>query len=140
MPPAPNPALSSEQIALILKWIQQGAQDLHCDGCDTFNTFYGELAPMLYNTCFGCHNDASSYPTVLSKNLSFFPSGATSSNDIYYNKLMAISNDSTNGKNRLLGSLTWENEFVNMPYGSNKKLSDCDINIVRDWIAAGRPN
>ncbi|MEQ9063635.1 MAG: c-type cytochrome domain-containing protein [Vicingaceae bacterium] len=140
MPPPPNPKLNADQAALILKWIQQGALNLFCDGCDTFNTFYGELALLMFNACASCHNDNSTYPTLLSKNLSFFPSAPTSGNDIYYNQLIAISNDSVNGKNRLIGSMTWESEFVNMPYGSSTAPSDCDVSIIKDWIAAGRPN
>lgn len=49
MPPPPNAPLSSEQIAIIRKWIAQGAQNLFCDEmCDTVNvTFSGTIWPQI---------------------------------------------------------------------------------------------
>lgn len=123
MPPAPAASLTAEQKALILKWIQQGAQDLSCDGaCDTTNvTFSGVVKPLLDLKCLGCHGNNS-------------PGGGIKLNS--YN-LVKASVD--NGQ--LWGSINHESGYKAMPYpaGSNK-MPQCELDAIRIWIEDGAPN
>jgi hypothetical protein len=57
MPPPPNSPLTSQQINLILTWINQGAQNNYCDDCDTLNvTWSGKIKPIIDLKCRGCHS------------------------------------------------------------------------------------
>lgn len=59
MPPPPAAKLTAAQIALIAKWINQGAKKIDCNqtNCDTTNVTYSkQVAPMLTTYCVGCHN------------------------------------------------------------------------------------
>jgi len=62
MPPPPAPAMSSTQLALISKWISQGAKNNSClaSGCDTTNVKYStHIKPLIQNSCQGCHSGAA---------------------------------------------------------------------------------
>ncbi|MCB0553739.1 MAG: hypothetical protein KDD02_09335 [Phaeodactylibacter sp.] len=123
MPPAPKPALSAEQIALVLKWMQQGAQDLHCDNpCDTTNvTFALSVKPLLDSQCKGCH------------------SGNQPSGNIMLTNYSQAKTLVDNGK--LLGSVTHQNGFKPMPYPQGTpKMAYCDIRKIQLWIEAGAAN
>ena len=125
MPQPPNQKLSSEQIALISKWISQGAKELTCNEnagqCDTTNvTYSGYIAPLLAANCVGCHSGA-------------FPSGS-----ILLNTHASVQTVALNG--RLIGAITWANGFVRMPQGATTKLSDCKINKIKAWINDGALN
>lgn len=124
MPEPPNQKLSADQIALISKWITQGAKALTCDEpegpCITDNISYsGFVAPLLTTNCIGCH------------------SGGTPSGNIVLNSHSAVQTVALNG--RLLGAITWANGFQQMPQGSGK-LSDCNIEKIKAWINNGAPN
>ena len=123
MPPAPRPALSSEQIALVLKWIQQGAQDLHCDNpCDTTNVTYAlSVKPLIDTYCRGCHSGSQPSGNILMTN---------------YNQAKALVD---NGK--LLGSITHGSGFTPMPYpAGTPKMGDCEIRRIELWIEGGAQN
>ena len=124
MPEPPNQKLTTAQIALIAKWIQQGAKDLTCDDmagqCNTTNiTYSGFIAPLLTTYCVGCH------------------SGGAPSGNIVLNSHAGVQTVALNG--RLIGAITWANGFQQMPRGSGK-LSDCNIQKVKAWIDNGAPN
>lgn len=124
MPQAPSPKLTTDQIALISKWIQQGAKDLYCNesygSCDTTNiTYSGVIQPMLAHYCTGCHSGASP-----SANLTL-----TSYADV---QAVAL-----NGK--LAGSVSWINGYKPMPKGE-AQWSACNINKLKAWINHGAPN
>jgi len=124
MPPLPDPRLSAEEIALVSKWILQGAKDLTCDEvtttCDTTNVSYASfIVPVLKTYCTGCHSGAT-------------PEGGLSFTA--YNTVKAVA---LNGK--LVGSITWANGYNAMPKGSNK-LSDCKISKIKAWVNNGAPN
>lgn len=123
MPPAPAPALSTDQRALILKWIQQGALNLTCDAdCDTTNvTFSASVMPVIESRCKGCHSGNT-------------PQGGISLTNHTQVKAMV-----TNGK--LWGSITHAAGFKPMPYpAGNAKMPECDIRKVKIWIDKGAPN
>lgn len=123
MPPAPMPALTADERALILLWIQQGAQDLSCDAeCDTTNvTFSGSVFPLIQTKCEGCHSGAN-------------PQGGVALTN--FNQVRAAVNNGS-----LLGSITHAAGFTAMPYpAGSAKLPDCDIRMIQIWIENGAPN
>ncbi len=122
MPPKSWGTLSDDQIALIARWIQEGALNTsNCQSaCDTTNaTFSGKITPMLATFCNGCHAgsqiqgniDLSSYAKV----------------KVYVN----------NG--RFLGSIKHEIGYSEMPK-NGASLSDCKISIIEQWIKEGALN
>lgn len=121
MPPPPHARFSASDIALIQKWINQGARNNQCNAeCDTaVFTFSGAVMPLINTYCKGCHNPASLGGGI---DLSTF-------NAI---KLVAA-----NGK--LLGSIKHTPGFVAMPQGGNK-LRDCQIRQIEKWISSGTNN
>jgi cytochrome c5 len=124
MPPSPAQRLTADQIAIVSKWILQGAKDLTCDenagSCDTTAVSYSTfISPIISTYCLGCHSGGS-------------PSGnlkLTSYSDVHAIAL--------NGK--LVGSMSWANGYKAMPQGT-AKLSDCKINKFKAWINHGAPN
>lgn len=121
MPPPPNAPLTSDQIALIYKWILQGALNNYCGGgeCDTLSTtFSGTVFPIIQTNCIGCHSG----PVI---------SGGVDLSD-YNNIYTHVVNGS------LYGSVNQLPGYTAMPLGS--RLSDCDINKINFWINDGAPN
>lgn len=124
MPPPPSARLSTEQIALIASWINQGAQNLTCDpdagGCNTSNvTYSGKVRPLLQSSCVGCH------------------SGSAPGGGINLSTHAGVAAVAANG--RLYGAINHQSGFVAMPLGG-QKLSTCNISQIKAWIDAGAPN
>jgi cytochrome c553 len=120
MPPAPAPAFTQAQKDIIYKWILQGAKNNACNDCDTaVITYSGATAPIVNTYCKGCHN-----PSSLGGGIDLST----------YAGVKAIA---ANGK--LMGSITHASGFIAMPQGSTK-LSDCRIQQIQKWIAAGALN
>lgn len=115
MPPTPCNALDSVQIALIKKWILQGAKNLYCDElCDTSNvTYSGVVKPILKDNCVGCHQMCSD------------------SGNIKLETYSEVYNAVINGS--LLGSINHQLGWIPMP-DQAPKLSDCKIAQIRIWI------
>lgn len=88
--------------------------------CNTANVSYSaNISPILQDNCNFCHNTSSPLVGVNTDNYSSI-------------KILA-------DKGSLLGTITHATGFVPMPLGRSK-LSNCDINKIRAWIAAGAPN
>ena len=124
MPPPPNQRLTSEQIALIAKWINQGAENYTCDAnagvCDTTQvTWSGFVAPLMVNYCNGCHSGTN-------------PSGGINLTSHASAQTVALDG-------RLIGALTWATGFTPMPQGGNQ-LTDCQIAKIQTWIHEGAQN
>ena len=121
MPAPPAAGLSSIQINIIYKWIDQGALNNSCSGnCDTTNvTFSGTIFPLIQNSCLGCH------------------SGASAGGQIDLSNYQNISIVTQNGK--LYGAVNHNSGFLPMPKGGNK-LQDCKIDQIRIWIQNGSLN
>ncbi|MGZ5245417.1 MAG: c-type cytochrome domain-containing protein [Bacteroidia bacterium] len=124
MPQPPVAPLSAEQIAMIRKWIQQGAKNNICNSCDTNQVSYANtLAPIFAKNCNGCHNDNLANGNVKLHN---------------YDQVKIVAQ---NGK--LVGSITHATGYTPMPQSyppGSVKLPDCTINKIKIWVAAGAPN
>lgn len=123
MPPPPNLRLASDQIALIRRWIQEGAVNRDCSKeeteCDLQNITYSTtIAPILRNNCLGCHSGSA--PVA---NLSL---------DGYTN-VQRIANDG-----RLIGVVAHAQGFPAMP--PTGTLSSCAVQQIEKWVQAGAPN
>ncbi|WP_207491858.1 c-type cytochrome domain-containing protein [Aridibaculum aurantiacum] len=121
MPQRPNPRLTTAQINIIKKWINEGAKNTTNCGttCDTTIFSYSQgVKPILETNCYGCHNGATTSAGI---NLTLYSGVRT----------VAINN-------RLLGAITHSAGYTPMPMGSNK-LNDCQITKIRKWIQAGAP-
>jgi hypothetical protein len=120
MPPRPYDLLSTAQIKLIKDWINQGALDIDCGGCDTDNvSFSGHVYPILQTQCTVCHNDNRQDGGV---NLDSYD---------------LIKANGANGK--LMGTIEHQSGFSVMP-PSGVKIDQCFIDQLNAWIAAGMPN
>lgn len=127
MPPAPKSRLSASQIKLIGDWINQGAKNTICNTNngkggtlpDSVSISYNShIKPMLETYCVGCHTSGSA-------------SGGVSL-DSYANVIAYVTSGS------LYGSIAHLNGYSAMPVGS--KLSDCQIQAVKQWIDQGASN
>ena len=125
MPPPPMSPLSTEQKALIFRWILEGATNSECNtnpntGCDTTNITYSKtLMPIMQNYCLGCHNNSQAQGNV---NLQGY--------DNVKKYMLAGS---------FMGSIRHESGYVAMP-SAVIKLSDCNIKQFQKWFEAGMPN
>lgn len=120
MPPPPMPAMATDQLAKIQKWINQGAVNNVCDKCDTTDFKYSTaIKPLLATKCVGCHNSASLGGGV---DLATYA---------------AVKTSALSGK--LLGSVKWTAGISAMPKGG-AKMPDCEITQIQKWINAGTPN
>lgn len=122
MPPPPNTPLSAQQIALIRRWINEGAKNTtNCSvNCDTNTfTYSGAVSKIVTKYCTGCHSGAAA------------PKGIQLDN---YNGVQAVA---ANGQ--LLGAVRHDAGYTPMPQGGNK-LSDCEIRQIEKWIATGMQN
>jgi hypothetical protein len=88
--------------------------------CDTSNvTFSGSVAPVFNAYCISCHNNVSPSNNI---DLSSYPGAVAAYNT-----------------GRLVGSITWQSGYFQMPKGGSQ-LSSCDISKIEVWIRAGLPN
>jgi hypothetical protein len=120
MPPPPMPSWSNVQIAMLAKWINQGAKNNACDPvCDSLDfKFSTAIQGIINSQCKGCHN--ASY----------------AGGGINLSSYSGVKTIADNGK--LLGSVTWANGYSPMP--ATHKLSECQITQIQKWIEAGSPN
>jgi mono/diheme cytochrome c family protein len=121
MPPSGRPQLTSAQIDLIYKWIDQGAWNLACENepCDTtVYTYSGAVWPTIQTYCLGCH------------------SGTNPGAGILLTDYQHISTIATNP--RFMGSITHTSPYKFMPQNA-AQLSECRITQFRKWIEAGTP-
>lgn len=119
MPGPPAPPLTAAQIALIAKWINQGARNTNIIRCDT-NTFnFGAVQTIVNNACIGCHSNTN-------------PQGGINLSNYTNIKLQTQSGN-------LLGSINHLQGISPMPKGGNK-IEACKITIIQKWANAGYLN
>lgn len=121
MPWYPNPQLSSQQKALIARWINEGAKNgTNCTPvCDSNTSYTTGIKPLIATYCVGCHNAHTS-------------SGNVALDD--YNGVKAVASDG-----RLVGVTSHAQGYVIMP-PTGSGLSDCQLTQIKKWVAAGAPN
>ncbi len=122
MPPPGSgvPPLTPDQIMDIFTWIQQGALNNGCDGCDTTAVaFSSSVFPLIQTNCTGCHSGPS-------------PQGGLSLTN--YAQISASANSGI-----LMNSLNGTGGTVPMPF-NQPTLSDCAKRTVQIWIEDGTPN
>lgn len=122
MPPPPKQPLTEAQINSVLTWIQQGAQNNHCDEieCDTVNVSFAQTVwPVIQGSCFGCHSGASPQGGIILEN---------------YDDVVAVANSGL-----LLGTIKHQSGYSPMPQ-NGAQLSDCKISQIENWINDGTPN
>jgi mono/diheme cytochrome c family protein len=121
MPPAGEPVLTADQIAVIRQWILEGANNTtNCSGCDTtVFTYSGAIKSIMHNNCVVCH------------------SGTLQNGGVDLSNYTGAHAVAVNGK--LIGTITHAAGFVAMPQGANK-LSNCNITQIQKWIDAGAQN
>lgn len=123
MPLAPRDPLTPEQINMIANWILQGAQNLKCDFEEVCKidivSYSQDIRPILDNGCIGCHN------------------GNNPSGEIILEDYLGVKTAAESG--RLLGAISWEAGYVNMPLGGSKR-SECSIRMIESWITQGLKN
>lgn len=120
MPPAPR-SLTNAQIAVIERWIREGAKNRDCSGdntgCNTSNvTYTATIAPIMTTWCNGCH------------------SGTRPSAGIDLSLRSTVEAQARTGF--LMGTITHASGFVSMPPGS-QKMDDCSIAQIKAWIDTG---
>lgn len=119
MPPPPYPRLSSEQIAKVRKWIEQGALNNQCEentaDCDTLNVPFTTVQSIINTNCVGCH------------------SGESASGNTNLETYVTISTAGGNG--RLIGAISHAPGYAAMPPGTT--LPACDILKIQAWISQG---
>lgn len=121
MPPRPRDPLTAAQIAIIKKWIEQGAQNLTCNadagGCETSNVKFSTFVqPLINNRCQGCHNSANTGGNIFLRN---------------YAEIKATAINGT-----LYGSLSHAAGYSAMPK-VGARLSSCELAKIKAWIDAG---
>jgi len=122
MPPPPNTDLTSQQKALIGRWINEGAKNtVNCGvSCDSNQFKYGANVSVIIGTyCLGCH------------------SGSTPSAGINLSTYTGVYGVAITG--RLVGAVSHSPGYSPMPNSTNK-LSECQIAQIRKWVNAGALN
>lgn len=88
--------------------------------CDTVNmTYSADIKPILQANCYGCHGNGAATAGISLDSYSGVEKQAKNSN--------------------LVGVITHSSGYPAMPLGK-PKLSDCDINKIKDWVARGAQN
>lgn len=122
MPPAPNADLSTQQKALIGRWINEGAKNtVNCNtNCDSTQFKYGANVSVIISTyCLGCH------------------SGGAPSGGINLSTYTGVNQVAITG--RLVGAVSHAPGYSPMPKNTSK-LSECQIAQIRKWVQAGALN
>lgn len=107
--------MSSQNINLIIQWINQGALNNHCDECDTSNVSYSMVQPVFSSMCVSCHNGNHS------SGINF---------NTYANAVAAVATGKVIPAIERTGPKP-------MPPGG--PLTDCQLTKIKAWIAAGTP-
>lgn len=133
MPPAPNQPLTEADVRTIREWITSGATPFK--GRQSLKKVAGKLAvsqlasqvkELFRTNCLGCHNEQKATAGInildrsaLLKRRKIVPG------DAEHSRIFQLI--TTSGKNR-------------MPPEGNRPLEYRDIEIVREWLAAGAPD
>ena len=118
MPPPPMAPLDQATIELLKAWVQQGATDVECGGCDTVSVGYAShIEKFMAISCLPCHNSSATSPSI---DLSTYG--------------LAVAN-ATNLLERMERN---ESAVGFMPRLGVK--NDCNVELMRLWIQNNFPN
>ena len=123
MPPRGYTALTADQVAMLTKWINQGALNNGCTPgtCDTSHVTYAStIVPILQTNCTGCHSGSAA-------------GGGGIDLSQYANVLVQVNSG------KLWGDVKHLSGYNAMPLGGGS-LSACDLSKINTWIKAGAPN
>ena len=123
MPPPPYDPMQPYEIEMIRLWIAQGALDNSCDqsiACDTTGlTYTARIRPLLEANCIGCHT-----------------AGNRPGGDVVLSTYTDVAAVARSGK--LYGAVARHEGYEPMPKGLDP-LSDCDIYLIKAWVARDYP-
>lgn len=120
MPLPPLPAFTTDQVAKVAKWINQGAKNNVCNGCDTTKfTYAAAVQPIMQTSCIGCH------------------SAASAGGGIDLSTYAQVKTYALNG--RLFGSINHNPGYSAMPKGI-AAMPSCQVLQIKKWIDAGSLN
>lgn len=109
--------LPTDQLELIKKWINQGAENKSCDICDTTEyTFSTRIAPIFITNCsssIGCHS-----------------SGTSNGQQTSYDEIKVF----------VEAGLITDRVIVKKDMPVTGPLSACDLEVLKKWIDNGSPN
>jgi len=119
MPPGNYPQMSSTQIILIEKWINQSATNTICNNiCDTSNyTFSGSIQSIISTNCLGCHGTSPGLGNVYLGDYTSIKNYISSNQQTFFNSI--------NYSTSIAASLR-------MP--PVEQLSNCQIKEITKWI------
>lgn len=124
MPPSPRGPISDTNIAVIRRWIEQGAKNLTCIEDTTCTvpspvSFAQHVFPVIDKYCKGCHSGANPWAGLRLRN---------------YSEVKVIA---SNGL--LLAVINHQQGFPQMPK-TIEKLDSCIIATITQWVNEGAPN
>lgn len=120
MPPPPNSPLTASQIALIAKWINQGALNLTCNECDTTNlTYTNGIKAIFDQNCTTCHGASN-------------PSAGLS-----LTTYQEVKDALVNPLDLILRINGGDNSNPVMPQGG--RMPQCNIDKIESWYNNGLP-
>lgn len=124
MPPRSHAQLTNTQVAVIKKWIDQGALNTSCTNvCDTtVYTYNGAIQAILTNNCAGCHGTSPGSANIYI--------GTYASAKAYISANKSIFNNAVNYSTSIATS-------KRMPPAG--KLVDCKLLQIQKWINNGYP-
>lgn len=124
MPPRSHAQLTNTQVAVIKKWIDQGALNTNCTNvCDTtVYTYSGAIQAILTNNCAGCHGTSPGSANIYI--------GIYASAKAYISANKSIFNNAVNYSTSIVAS-------KRMPPAG--KLVDCKLLQIQKWINNGYP-
>ena len=124
MPPRSHAQLTNTQVAVIKKWIDQGALNTNCTNvCDTtVYTYSGAIQSILTNNCAGCHGTSPGSANIYI--------GTYASAKAYISANKSIFNNAVNYSTSIAAS-------KRMPPAG--KLVDCKLLQIQKWINNGYP-
>jgi len=124
MPPRGSTQMTATQIALIKKWIDQGALNTQCNNvCDTTSfTYTGAIQTIIANNCGGCHG------------------AKPGSANIYLGDYASTKTYITNNSSIFLNAINYATTIaVSKRMPPSAKMVDCKIIQIQKWIQKGYP-
>jgi hypothetical protein len=95
-----------------------------CDSTKSVVSYANDIVPILNNSC-GTTNACHNAPSL-------------NNNNVDLSNYLGV--QSQTAGYTLYHVVQWTPNYSKMPKGSQTKISDCNIALIRKWIDAGAPN